>query len=138
MAGSEGIPQDGLLGDFQRINSLASLDFDIHSLVWKLPGTHLPGPSGVTMMPALREGAHGKESNHKRDQGVKPNPINHSLGPSLQTQTGASLRLVTKSSQSKTGSVLLGTLSCGVPRSTAFILQCVAHHTSCSTASPHC
>lgn len=41
-----------------------------------------------------------------------------------------------KNSQSKTGSVLLGTAQHGVLRSTAFIPQCMAHHTSCSIAAP--
>lgn len=49
---------------------------------------------------------------------------------------GASLYLVTKSSQSKTGSVLLGTPPHSVPRNTAFVSQCLAHHPSCSIAAP--
>lgn len=98
--------------------------------------THLPGAPGETTKLALKVGSHHKDSSHKRDLASKLNPINHSLRLRLQAQMGALLYLVTKSSQSKTRSVLLGTPPHGVPRNTAFIPQCLAHHTSCSIATP--
>ena len=49
---------------------------------------------------------------------------------------GASLYLVTKSSQSKTGSILLGTSLHSVLRNMAFTPRCLEHHASCSAAAP--
>lgn len=101
-----------------------------------LGNTHLPGAPGETIVLALKVGSPGKDSSHKRDLASKLNPINHSLRLRLQAQMEPYYIWWQRFSQSKTGSMLLGTPPHGVPRNTAFIPQCLAHHTSCSIAAP--
>lgn len=87
-------------------------------------------------MLALKVGSHGKDSNHNSDVALKLNSVNDSFRTSLWAQMGASLYLVTKRSQSKTGSMLLGTPPHSIPRNMALIPRCLEHHTSCSVAAP--